>query len=240
MTKEWTCPEITAPEYLLDMQKQPHILIGGTTGAGKSVAMNGFIYTLLRFAPCEMNLMLIDPKGVELIDYRDLPHTIGHYSDPMDIDKAITLASEIMQKRFKTMTSHKPAQKMSTEPDLYIVIDEYMDIMLNCPKQTIKNLMWIASKGRAARVHIVLCTQRPCADVVDGRIKANFNTVLALRTANPQDSRNLIGQVGCEDFPDYGKAYYKTPTNRSLELVDIPLLTDEQIADIVTFWEAQK
>lgn len=232
-----TSPKITYAEFYEDMEKQPHVLIGGTTGAGKSVAMNGFVCSLLRHFPDEVKLMLIDPKGNELLDYKNLPHAVGHAVDPEEIEDALSWMVREMDARFKDMS--EKGQKWTDYPPVYIIIDEYMDILFNCNKQAVKDLIKISAKGRAAKMHIILCTQRPTSDVIDGRIKANFTTTLALRTRNSQESKNLIGESGCENLPDYGQAYYSTPSMRDNVIVNIPFISDDEIKEIVDHWMNQ-
>ena len=235
----WITPNMkNIPNWHIDIEKQPHILIGGTTGAGKSVALNGLMFTLMRKAPCDVQFLLIDPKGVELVDYKALPHTIGHFVEIDEIERAIFWASAEMDRRFKEMAVQ--GIKKSTRADVYIVIDEYVDLKLQCSKQALKELARISAKGRASKVHIILCTQRPTRDVIDGTIKANFVTVLALRTHDAQESRNLIGVRGCEDLPLHGEAYYDTPSVKGLVKVKIPLIGEETIKSLVEYWRKQK
>ena len=235
--KKWNCPEIRTPEFITDMLKQPHILIGGTSGAGKSVALNDFLFALLQFAPSEARFLLVDPKGIELLDYADLPHTIAHVTKPEEIDHAIQWAAGEMDARFSEMIPRR--EKISHRPDVYIIIDEYIDVKTQCSKETVKELVRIASKGRASKVHIILCTQRPTSEYLDSAIKANFSTVLALRTASTQESRNLIDMNECKDLPTNGFAYYKSPTMRDPERVTIPFLPQSEILSLVQFWTAQ-
>lgn len=237
--KYWVTPNMSGiPKFYIDMEEQPHVLIGGTTGAGKSVALNGFIFTLMGNSPTRTKLLLIDPKGVELMDYRDLPHTLGHYTEIEHIERAIYWASEEMDRRFKVMQAL--GLKKSQDADIYIIIDEYVDLKLQCTKRALRELSRISAKGRASKIHIVLCTQRPTRDIIDGTIKANFTTVLALRTHDAQESRNLIGVRGCEDLPLHGQAYYDTPTVKGLAKVNIPLIPEEKIKGLVQYWIAQK
>ena len=222
----------------MDMEKQPHILIGGTTGAGKSVALNGFLFNLLGNAPSQTELVLIDPKGVELLDYKELPHTLGHFVEIEEIERAIFSVGAEMDSRFRVMA--EMGVKVSTAPDLYMIIDEYVDLKLMCNNRAIRELARISAKGRASKVHIVLCTQRPTREVIDGTIKANFVTVLALRTHDAQESRNLIGVKGCEDLPLHGEAYYDTPSVKGLVKVKIPFVSEETINTLVEYWLRQK
>lgn len=237
--KYWRTPNLNnIPKFYMDMEKQPHVLIGGTTGAGKSVALNGFIFNLMGNLPTETELVLIDPKGVELIDYINLPHTLGHFVEIDEIERAIFCAGAEMDNRFREMS--QMGLKKSLAPDLYIIIDEYVDLKLQCSAKALKELARISAKGRASKIHIILCTQRPTRDVIDGTIKANFTTVLALRTHDAQESRNLIGVRGCEDLPLHGEAYYDTPTVKGLVKVTIPFIPEETIKGLVNYWVQQK
>ncbi len=233
----WKKPTITAPGWAWDMQEQPHVLIAGTTGAGKSTALNTFLVSLLHNAPTETRLILIDPKGVELLDYAPLPHTIVHARTIPAINSAITQAAAIMDARFLQMQS--TGMKRYPGPDIYLIIDEYVDIKLLAGPGAEKQLIRIAAKGRAAKIHIILCTQRPTRDIINGAIKANFPAVLALRTHDKQESRNLIGTSGCEMLPRYGVAYYDTPTETELIQVNIPMIPEAVTRQIIAGWMAQ-
>lgn len=231
-------PTVITTDFFEDMKTQPHALIGGMTGAGKSVALNGFMCSLLNNSPSEAAFILIDPKGVELLDYAELPHTICHAYEIEDIAKALKLAFDIMQTRFATMMERH--EKTTSEGDIYVIIDEYADIKYCADKQLQKQMInyitRIAAKGRAAKVHLILCTQRPTREIIDGMIKANFVTTLALRTEDAQDSINLIKERGCEDLQK-GQAYYKSPSYREVQPVVVPFISDDEIQRIVNHWQ---
>lgn len=233
----FTGTEIKAPNYYHSMADSAHILIGGTTGSGKSVALNGLICSMLYKNPNELKLILIDPKGVELLDYADLPHTLTHARSIEDIEFAIHWAFEEMERRYNEMIEAR--QKLTSKGDIYIVIDEYVDLKFGCSKKALNELARISAKGRASKVHIILCTQRPTQQVIDGIIQANFTTVLALRTKNPQESRNLILQSGCEKLPPHGRAYLDMPSLTEPTKVCVPMIEDETIKQIVNYWLAQ-
>jgi len=241
MSKVWYCPTVKVPSYFRDMTEREHILIGGTTGAGKSVALETFIFTLLEKAPHRARLVLIDPKGVELIQFANLPHTLTHATEMQDINNALIWMEREMDMRYSEMASK--GQKKTDRSDIYIIIDEYACIggkSGEASKRAMDALKRIAFKGRASKIHIIACTQRPTREVIDGLIADNFNTVLALRTKDSQGSRNLIGRSGCESLPLHGKAYYDTPTEKDIIMVDIPMVSEETMAKIIKHWEAQK
>ena len=241
MSKVWKCPSLSYPEYFDDMAQREHILIGGVCGSGKSVTLEGFIFSLLAKAPCEAQLILIDPKRVELAQFKNLPHTLSHVYRTEDIDEALIYAEEIMERRYEIMEQR--GEKLFSGSDIYIIIDEYAKIggkHGEGSKRAIKALANIAFMGRASKIHIVACTQRPTQDVLEGLIKNNITTVVALRTNTAQESRNLIGQSGCETFPDRGKAYYSSPTSRTIKSINIEKVPEDLMAKYIRFWEEQK
>ena len=141
----WTAPGGTGNGLILNMLRQPHLLIAGATGSGKSVLINSLIYTALLKAPSQLELILIDPKRVELIEYANLPHTISYASEPGPIVNAITGAVDIMECRYNEMQRQR--LKMYPGPDIYIVIDEYADLMTTLKKQTLRPIQRIAQLG---------------------------------------------------------------------------------------------
>jgi len=238
----YTTPRITAPAWAFDMADQAHVLIGGTTGSGKSVALASFIKALLRFTPEECRFCLIDPKGVELIDYDALPHSVGHFCDLDDIAFAIHKAADIMAERFRIMTARR--EKQYSGEALYIIIDEYVDLKLAAKQDKryrpmITDLMRIACKGRAAKVHLVICTQRPTREIIDGGIRACLPCILTLRCSSAQESRNLMDKSGAEELPLHGFAYYMTPSARGIEKVQVPLVEEAEMRSLIEWWRKQ-
>lgn len=235
MPKEWKTPGGTAAAVCLDMLIQPHLLIAGCTGSGKSVLINSLIYTALYKAPHRCRFILIDPKRVELIDYKPLPHTIAYASEPPDIAAALVRAVDTMEERYKRMQTAR--QKQSTEPDIYIIVDEFADLMTTQKRQTLQPLQRLAQLGRAANLHLILATQRPTRDIVNGQIKVNLDSRIALRCPTAQDSRNIINTKGAETLPRFGFGYYLTPNG--CELVKIPMTPPEELAARVEWWTSQ-
>lgn len=218
------------------MLKQTHLLIAGATGSGKSVLINTLIYTALFRSPAAVRFVLIDPKRVELVDYSELPHTLKYASEPPEIITALNVSIAEMETRYTRMQAQR--QKKSTEPEIYIIIDEFADLMTTQKRATLPQLQRLAQLGRAANIHLIVATQRPTRDIVNGQIKVNIDSRVALRCPTPQDSRNIIDRKGAETLPRFGFGYYLTPNG--CELIQIPMTDPAEIAARVRFWEEQK
>lgn len=234
--KQYVSPGGTYYKLFMDMAQQPHLLIAGATGSGKSVIINGIIYTLLLRCPDKSGMILIDPKRVELVQYKDCPHCLYYASEQKDIVKALNLAMNIIEDRFQRM--QKARERKYSGSDIYVIIDELADLMTTNKKAIQPLIQRIAQIGRAARVHIIAATQCPIADVIPTPIKVNFDARVALRTRSAQDSRNILGMNGCEQLPRYGQGFYMTP--EGIQLYNIPMYTDEQINGLVDHWTSRK
>lgn len=242
-TKTYTTPKGTIKVLYEDMLKQPHLLIAGTPGSGKSVTVNALIYTALYNHPFENDenssqFILIDPKRVELVQYKDLPHTLRYAYTKDDMRKALQYASDIIEARYTLMA--KQGVKKYKGSDIYVIVDEFADLMLTDKKRVAPLVQHIAQVGRAAKVHMILCTQCPLREVIPTAIKANFDARLGLRTRSKQDSRNILGCGGCELLPRYGKGFYMKPEFTQPELFDLPMVEQEEIDRIVKHWMEQK
>lgn len=220
-----------------DMLEQPHLLVAGATGSGKSVVINGMITTLLYRLPGSRTpdmteLILIDPKRVELVAYKDLPHTIRYASEPEEMFSALQYAMEIAENRFKEMQEKR--KKKYPGGDVYIVIDEFADLMTTQGRAVTPLIQRLAQIGRAAKVHIILATQTPIREVLPTKIKCNFDARVGLRTRSDQDSRNIIGKSGLERLPRFGKGYYMKPGEE--RFYNIPYVDDDEIDRLVKWW----
>lgn len=220
------------------LAERPHLLIAGATGSGKSVALNGIIYTLLMLhSPFECGLVLIDPKKVELVQYADLPHTLKYASEGPDIIRALQWAVDETEKRFSCM--QRDRVKQYAGPDLYVIVDELADLMTMHKNETLPLLQRLAQIGRAARVHVIACSQNIMAQTIPTVLKCNFPAVLGLRTATAQQSRFLIAAKGCEMLPDparEGKGYGFLRDGADLEKIMIHRHTDAEIDALVQYW----
>lgn len=245
----YTTPNGNLPALYDSIAEQTHVLIGGTTGSGKTVTVRGIISALLYkpFGDIQgaAEFILIDPKGTELADIKSAPHTI-FYSSAASENKMIDglrLAAALVDERFKEMEinpTRRDANRVYIGSDVFCIIDELADLVLSKDAAEIKTLIQhIGQVGRAARVHMICCTQCPIVKVIPTEIKVNFTAILALRTRSAQDSRNIIGVKGAENFPKNGKAMYQNPDDREINIVNVPFVDAAEIDRLITHWRNQ-
>lgn len=234
--KVWNTPKLEYFNLYQDMLNQIHLLIAGATGSGKSVIINGMIITALKDSPAKVQFILIDPKRVELADYRNLPHTIAYASEPGSMVKALQYAMQITEKRYTEM--QKAGHKKYTGCAVYVFIDELADLMTTNKKAVEPLIQRLCQIGRAANIHVVAATQSPVAAVIPTPIKVNFDSRIGLRTRSAQDSRNILGVKGCETLPAYGQGYYMTA--QQIQLYHMPMYSPETTARIINHWTQQK
>ena len=222
----------------LRLAERPHLLIAGATGSGKSVALNGIITSILMTeSPFRAQFVLIDPKKVELIQYAILPHTARYASDHPDIVRSLQWSLEETDRRFSEMQNLKV--KEYDGPHLYVVIDELADLMVSIKKETLPSLQRLAQIGRAARVHLIACSQNIMAQTIPTVLRCNFSTILGLRTCNAQQSRFLISAKGCEMLPNpkrEGKGYGYIRDGADLEKILIYMYSDDEIQRVIHWW----
>jgi S-DNA-T family DNA segregation ATPase FtsK/SpoIIIE len=234
--KQWITPTMQYYSLYADMLQQTHLLIAGATGSGKSVVINGIITTSLKDSPAQVQYILIDPKRVELAQYRPLPHTIAYASEPDSMIQALRTALDIIESRYKAM--QRQGVRKYTGSHIYVVIDELADLMTTNKKQVQPLIQRIAQIGRAANVHIIAATQCPLSAVIPTPIKVNFDSRVGLRTRSRQDSRNILGCGGCELLPSYGQGYYMTA--QGIDLYRIPMYDQTTISALIHHWTRQK
>ena len=246
MKIKWTTPAGSVYTLFQDAIKKPHILIAGATGSGKSVLINGLISTMLYSCPGDAGLILIDPKRVELAQYAKLPHTIAHAAghNPQAWATAFQRAVSIMDRRYTAM--EKQRVKEYSGGHIYVIVDEWASIIKSDlrGRPCYKSVLRLLSEGRAARVHVILATQVPKANIIPTEIRENFNTRFCLFTNTAQESRVLMDCNGCELLPDprtEGKAlaYYVNPGKNNRKLVTIPYVQHKELDRICAAWENQ-
>ena len=231
-------PGGSRPAIYADIAKQTHILIAGKSGAGKSVIINGIIHGLLLDSSPDMaGFILIDPKRVELVQYKALPHCLYYASEQGEPEKALSVTLDIINRRYKDM--QRKQQRKYPGGAVYVVIDELADLMTTAKKEVLPLLQRIGQIGRAANIHIIAATQCPLARIIPTELKVNFDCIIGLRTATKQHSRNIIDCPGCELLPPYGYGYYITPRNgKTLER--FPMITDAELQRVINHWTGKK
>lgn len=240
--ERWTYTAPAGRVYGLfnDMLKQPHILIAGCSGSGKSVVINGLVASILYRFPMDnvdgAQMILIDPKRVELAAYRDMPHTLAHAGgfNPKSWLSALRKAVKIMDDRYDYM--ERKGLKKYDKGDLYVIIDEWANVYKNGGTEAYRAVLRLTSEGRAARVHLIMATQVPKANIIPTEIRENFDARLCLRTANAIQSRVIMENTGCEMLPRYGKGYYQKP--EGTHLLNIPYVRDEEINGLLQWWKS--
>lgn len=240
ITRSYITPGGTVYNLFSKLADRPHLLIAGATGSGKSVVLNGIIYNLLTaHSPARCQFVLIDPKKVELVQYKNLPHIISYASEPAEIVRALQFAVDITESRFREMQDMRVREY--SDQHIYVIIDELADLMTTQKNETLPLLQRLAQIGRAAHVHVIACSQNIMAQTIPTVLKCNFNTVVGLRTATKQQSRYLISAPGCETLPDpkrEGRGYGFVRDGADIEKVYIHKYTDNQIEELVNYWES--
>jgi len=234
-----------------DLSKMPHVLIAGATGSGKSVCVNGIIASLLMNAtPAEVKLILIDPKRVELAQYKGIPHLLCEVI--VESDKAVnalkwtvgTMESryhEFAQRGVRNIAGYNEALRPGEPrmPYLVIIIDELADLMMVSAYEVEATVTRIAQLARATGIHLVVATQRPSVQVITGLIKANIPSRIAFAMTSGTDSRTILDTVGAEDLLGRGDMLYQPiDAPRAVRLQGV-LVTDAEIDELARHWRAQ-
>ena len=224
----------------LDLADKSHLLIAGATGSGKSVALNGIIHSLLMTQfPSDCQFVLIDPKKVELIQYARTPHCVRYASDHPDIVRSLQWAVDETDRRFTVMQSQGVREYQGGH--LYVIVDELADLMVSIKKETLPLLQRLAQIGRAARVHLIACSQNIMAQTIPTVLRCNFPAVLGLRTCNAAQSRFLIQATGCEMLPDPkrdGKGYGFLRDGADLDKILVYKYPDDDVDRVLNWWKS--
>jgi S-DNA-T family DNA segregation ATPase FtsK/SpoIIIE len=244
-----------------DLAEMPHVLIAGSTGSGKSVAINAMIMSLLyRTTPAQVRLILVDPKRVELGMYEGVPHLFTPIiTEPKLAANALRNAVREMERRLKLLASRSvrnidqynklfegfmPSLFDSEEeeqplPFIVIIIDELADLMMLDRANVEESITRLAQMSRAVGIHLILATQRPSVDVITGLIKANIPTRISFRLATKVDSRTILDTNGAEALLGRGDMLFLPPRTSRLMRLHAPLVTEKETAAVVEFWKAQ-
>ena len=242
--------DVAGAPILEDLAAMPHILLGGTTGSGKSVAINAMLISILmRATPAEVRLILIDPKRVELSLYNGLPHLyVPVVTEPKQAASALAWSVSEMERRLKVLEiagarniglynamvqAGKGPEGAQELPYLVIVIDELADLMMVAAKEVEDSIVRIAQLARAAGIHLVVATQRPEANVVTGIIKANITNRIAFNVASAIDSRVILDQSGAEKLVGLGDMLFTKPAWPKPKRVQGCFVAETEITAIV-------
>jgi len=244
-----------------DLASMPHVLIAGSTGSGKSVAINAMIMSLLfRTTPSQVRLILVDPKRVELGMYEGIPHLFTPIiTEPKLAANALRNAVREMERRLKLLASRSvrnidqynklfegsmpslfdDGENEEPLPFIVIIIDELADLMMLDRANVEESITRLAQMARAVGIHLILATQRPSVDVITGLIKANVPTRISFRLATKVDSRTILDTNGAEALLGRGDMLFLPPGTSRLQRLHAPYVSEKETAAVVGFWKAQ-
>ena len=238
----------------VDLALMPHLLIAGATGSGKSVCINAVISCLLfNNAPEDLQMLMIDPKMVELVGYNGIPHLIAPVV--VEVDQVVgTLAwvTRQMDRRYKLFHevgarnledyNRKVRRRKNVEPLSYLVVfvDELADLMMVAPDDVERHITRVAQMGRATGIHLVIATQRPSVDVVTGLIKANFPARISFAVTSQVDSRVILDQTGAENLLGRGDMLFVSPHEVGPVRLQGCFVSDTEIERLTGFWRSQE
>ena len=248
----WLGKDVAGKAIGADLAKMPHLLVAGTTGAGKSGAINAMLASvLLRASPHELRLVLVDPKQVELNHYESIPHLLTPViTSPRMAANALQNLVREMEQRYGTMSLARTrslpelnkARAARGEPPLpYImcVIDELADLMMVAPADVEDSIIRLAQKARAVGIHLVLATQSPRVDVITGMIKANVPSRIAFAVSSQTDSRVILDQNGAESLLGQGDMLFSPVGSSRLQRIQGAYIDEPQIAKLTDHWRKQ-
>ncbi|SDF28805.1 DNA segregation ATPase FtsK/SpoIIIE, S-DNA-T family [Thermus arciformis] len=236
--------------WVRDLAKMPHLLIAGSTGSGKSVAINVLIQSLLfKHLPTALRLLLIDPKMVELTPYEGIPHLVRPVvTSPEEAAGVLQGAVAHMERRYRLMSQvgarnlEQYNAKVGPEealPYLVIVVDELADLMMTAPKEVEAAILRLAQMARATGMHLILATQRPSVDILTSLIKVNIPARLAFAVSSGFDSRTILDTQGAEKLIGQGDALFYQPGMPKPVRLQVPYLSEEEVARVAGFLRAQ-
>jgi len=230
-----------------DLFSMPHLLIAGTTGSGKSVCINTIILSLLyKYTPEKCNLILIDPKMLELSAYEGIPHLLCPViTEAKKATAALGWAVKEMESRYKLMTSvgvknidGYNSKHKKHMPYIVVIVDEMSDLMLIAGKEIENYIQRLSQMARAAGIHIIMATQRPSVDVITGTIKANFPTRISFQVSSKIDSRTILGEQGAEQLLGKGDMLFMSSANRIIRIHG-PYVSESEIEKINSYLRSQ-
>ena len=250
--------DVEGESIVSNLATMPHLLIGGTTGSGKSVAINGMIMSILmRATPSEVRMIMIDPKRVEFTPYNGIPHLyVPVVTEAREAASALSWAVAEMERRLKVFSgigarnigqynakaqkgleiNDAPAKEM---PYIVIIIDELADLMMNVGKEVEFSISRLAQLARAAGIHLIVATQRPSTNVVTGLIKANITNRIAFNVASGIDSRVILDTPGAENLIGLGDLLLSKPELAKPQRIQGCFVSEDEISAVVEKLKSQ-
>ena len=258
--------DVVGQPFVSDLTRMPHVLVAGATGSGKSVCLNAIITGLLfQHDPKTLQMVMIDPKMLELSAYNGIPHLVMPVvTEPKRASRALRWAVSEMEKRYKLMATcgarniaaynekvaggQVPTSPASPDGEpapperlsyVVVVIDELADLMLTAPAEIEEPIARLAQMARAVGIHLVLATQRPSVDVITGVIKANFPSRIAFQVASKIDSRTVLDMNGAENLLGHGDMLFMPSGKPEPYRIHGAYVSEEETARVVDFWKAK-
>jgi S-DNA-T family DNA segregation ATPase FtsK/SpoIIIE len=248
----WLGKDIAGKAIGTDLAKQPHILIAGTTGSGKSGCVNAMLSSvLLTSDPNEVRMVLVDPKRVELNHYEGIPHLLTPVvTSPRLAANVLGNLIKEMEERYGVMSKAKTRSLVELNrvrvrqgerplPYILCVIDELADLMMVAPADVEDSIIRLAQKSRAVGIHLVLATQRPSADVITGMIKANVPARIAFAVSSQTDSRVILDQNGAESLLGQGDMLFRPSGESRSARIQGAFIAEEEIEKLTEHWRRQ-
>ena len=241
--------DVSGKPWVDDLAKMPHLLIAGSTGSGKSVAINSLIISLLyQNSPDDLKLVLVDPKKVELTGYNDIPYLLTPViTDSKKTVNALKWVVSEMERRYQLLSNrgkrniaaYNAANKKETLPYIVFIIDELADLMTSSANDVEAAIVRLAQMSRAVGIHLVLATQRPSVNVITGLIKANVPARMAFVVPSQIDSRTILDSTGAEKLLGRGDMLWLSPELNKPRRLQGAFLSDEEIERVTNFLKEQ-
>ncbi|MFW6073947.1 MAG: DNA translocase FtsK 4TM domain-containing protein [Chloroflexota bacterium] len=245
--------DVNGRAIIADLARMPHLLIAGATGAGKSVCINSIVGNfLLSRTPDELQMVLIDPKKVELVGFKNVPHLKGPIVTEMDkVVSALRMVLHEMERRYQLFVDlgvrnidgynlrREDDPSLEQLPYLVVIIDELADLMMTTPDEVETLLARLCQMARATGIHLLIATQRPSVDVLTGLIKANVQARIAFAVASVTDSRVILDMPGAERLLGSGDMLFLAPDAAKPQRIQGSYIADHDLVELVSFWRKQ-
>ena len=248
----WLGKDIDGRAIGIDLAQQPHVLVAGTTGAGKSGAVNAMLSSILmRSSPNDVRLVLVDPKQVELNLYEQIPHLLTPVvTSPRlaanvlqnligEMEQRYSLMSKSRTRKLEELNRMRVRNGERPLPYVLCVIDELADLMMIAPGEVEDAIIRLAQKSRAVGIHLLLATQRPSADIITGMIKANVPARIAFAVSSQTDSRVILDQNGAESLLGKGDMLFKPGNGSKLNRIQGAFVDEDEIEKLTAHWRRQ-